>query len=108
MSLFDEHEVSCSVYLPNDNNTTKRTSFDYNTADYTMSINIIQLSPEEEVIFSQELASHKANIDSTDANSLVKGTRIDDGTNKFEITNDPVKRKFFDGTYTCRLRKINA
>jgi hypothetical protein len=106
MSQFDNLEVEADVFLPNDNNTTKRTTWDYNTVDFTININILTLSDTEQVIFAQELATNKANVDSPNASSLVKGARIDDGTNKYEITNTPLLRKLYLGTYTIRLRKL--
>ena len=65
------------VFLPNDSNSTKKTTWDYMEADFLIDINILQLSPEEQILYEQEFASHKANVSDTTANQLVEGCRIE-------------------------------
>lgn len=107
MSLFDDLETTKNVYLPNDSDITKKITWDYETADFTIAINIIQMGAEEQMIYEQELATYRANVDSANASLLVKGARIGTDGAMFEITNDPKPLKLFPGTYSIRLRSLN-
>lgn len=107
MSLFDDLETTKNVYLPNDSDTTKKITWDYETADFTIAINTIRMSAEEQMIYEQELATYRANVDDPNASRLVKGARIGDEGAMDEITNTPKPLKLFPGTYSIRLRSLN-
>lgn len=108
MSLFDEFEVSGGIHLPNDSATTLKTTYDWDTADYTININIIRMTPEEEILFGEEMAMYRANVDGTNAEQLVKGAGVKVGTARYAVTNLPKENKLFPGTYSIRLRQLNA
>lgn len=107
MSLFNDFEVTASLFLPSDSDSAKKTIWNYSVVNFTISINIIQLSPEERVIFQEEMADFKANVDGANASNLVKGCRIGVGSVLYEVTNEPLARKLFPGTYTVRLRRLD-
>jgi hypothetical protein len=107
MSLFDELLQEAKVFLPKDNNSTKRTTWDYLDADFIIDINILQLSPEEQILYEQEFASHKANVNDSTASQLKEGCRIDLGGSRYEVTNTPHEKKLFKGFYTIILKKLN-
>lgn len=112
MSLFSDLEQTGYVFLPVDNNTTKKTTYDddfaIGDADFTIEINVLELGYEERVIFEQEQATNKANVKGTNANLLTKGAVIRVGDERFMITNTPKINKLFVGTYTIRLQKTNG
>ena len=98
MSLFSNFEV----------NTTKKTTYDWVTEDYTVSINIIRMTPEETMLFDQEFATYHANVGGINAQYIVKGAGIKVGADRYMATNDVKQNKIFSDKYSVRLRKING
>lgn len=105
MSLFEDLEQSGSIHLPNDSDSTKITTFDWNTADYAITINVIRMRPEEQIIFEQEQARYHANVDGTNSGYLDRGVGIKVGSDKYIVTNIKAN-KLFDEV-SIRLRKLN-
>ena len=108
MSLFNDLEVTGSIHLVNDSDVTKKGLYDWDTSDYSLEINIIRMGADEQIFYTEEMATYFANVDHSNAQYLVKGAGIKVGTKKYLVTNEPKLNKLFTGTYSIRLRETNA
>jgi len=105
MSLFNDLEQTGSIHLPDDSDSTKVSTYDWDTIDYAISINVIRMGPEEQIIFAEEQATYRANVSGTNASQIVKGAGIKVGTDKYQVT-DVKLNKLFSNTYSIRLREL--
>lgn len=107
MSLFEDQNVTGGLHLATYTDSTKRTVYNWNTASYSLVINIINMTPEDTIFFAQELAEYRANCNDANAVYIKRGSGIKVGTNKYIVTNEPKPSKLFTDTYMLRLRKAD-
>lgn len=110
MSLFKGYYETFNVYLPIDNDTTKRASFDYENADFQIDLNIIRINDLDAIVEAQELGEYRANAEGTNASQIIQSAvlkKASDETEAYQVVNKPRYNKSFK-RYKLNLKPVNS
>lgn len=106
MSLFKNYEVIATVYPTQDDTTNDVT--DYNSDTFTIKVNAIRLSEDDELILGETLGQVRANIRGINAGLVKRGMIIVLNTGeKYRVVNDPRYNKLFK-RYKLDLKIIDG
>lgn len=104
MSLFREYELTASIYLPSDSDSTKKTEYPA-SPNFTVKMNLIRISAEDGLIEGEELGEYRADIDGTNAGLITQGAKVTVGGFDYVVVNQPRYNKLFNH-YKLNLKPV--
>lgn len=103
MSFYPQFEETANCFLPQYSSNSRKSVYN-STPDFTIKIFPIRSNPDDVVILGDEVADHKANIRGTNADRVVRGTKIHTSVGDFIVENEPRPNKLFN-RYKLILRR---
>ena len=97
MSLFPEYNQVFDVYLADDSSTTKITTYDLDTADFSVTGHMIRISSQDEMIEGEALGTHRMNLSDSNGSLAKEGSVFVSRTTNiaYKVVNRPRYNKLF-------------
>ena len=104
MSVFTEYAETYSYYGNTDSNSTKIATKDA-VATLTVDTVVIHLGVIDRAVVGDVFGDYRANVNSTAGAQMSKGGYLSNGTDTYQIIDNPEPRKLFDD-YLINLKKV--
>ncbi len=107
MSLYTEFQVTANCYQPQDDGTTKITTWNKSSPDFQIRITLIRPTSEDTLVFDEQLGTYKANVNDPNASLIKKGTVIVLPDNEaFQVVNKPKVLRLFNNRVKLMLAPV--